>query len=383
MKWLALLFQRLRVWWLCDCEAPECVTCQERAWPDALGPPNRPSRTPLGSRLRELRSRIVASGTRLLSLAEVERARSGPESDGEPSARLDRLLAERFPTEGKEARVERAMAALRRAWAEPSSPLDLSSPEEEEDDAGLPRWIGERYSTGGKSDGTIPAPDRGGEKERLAKFLDPGIRAAVFILRDAGVQTFASCQGGPGHWYPNPIVEFDGEDGEGFRALGVALSAGLPVLTLQRTWPLNEKEPTGPWWTLTFRGPLPQIPNDDPGELELLRLLALVGAGGMTSVAFAAHLRVRGPKGIPSVMQRARRIVARRAPGVNLSDLVWRTPSADGSSVWKSNFDAFAEAGLVAKGPVVSSDAFRSEGRFPGDADGRPPRSPVDPPREG
>ena len=32
--------------------------------------------------------------------------------------------------------------------------------------------------------------------------LDPGIAGAVAVLREAGVETFESCEGGHGHAYP-------------------------------------------------------------------------------------------------------------------------------------------------------------------------------------
>jgi hypothetical protein len=68
--------------------------------------------------------------------------------------------------------------------------------------------------------------------------LDPGIAPAVIALADGGVETFESCQGGPGHAYPEPTVRFHGDTAEGYRALAVALRAGLPVLGLRRVWPI-------------------------------------------------------------------------------------------------------------------------------------------------
>lgn len=82
--------------------------------------------------------------------------------------------------------------------------------------------------------------------------LDPGIRDAVLILVKAGVETFASCQGGLGHPYPEPTVRFHGEFPEGFRALAVALQHDLSVSTLRRVWSIQDGEPTGPLWELTF-----------------------------------------------------------------------------------------------------------------------------------
>ena len=36
--------------------------------------------------------------------------------------------------------------------------------------------------------------------------LDAGIAQAVVALRAGGVETFESCEGGPGHAYPEPTV---------------------------------------------------------------------------------------------------------------------------------------------------------------------------------
>lgn len=83
--------------------------------------------------------------------------------------------------------------------------------------------------------------------------IDPKISPYVAALRSEGVETFESCQGGPGHTYPEPTIRFYGERSEGFRALAIAMQAGLPVLGLRRVWPVNDGEPTGPWWELTFR----------------------------------------------------------------------------------------------------------------------------------
>jgi hypothetical protein len=82
--------------------------------------------------------------------------------------------------------------------------------------------------------------------------IDAGIAPAVEVLRAAGVETFESCESGPGHCYPEPTVRFHGGLGEGFRALGIAQLHGLPVAALRRTWPIIDHDPTGPWWEMTF-----------------------------------------------------------------------------------------------------------------------------------
>ena len=85
--------------------------------------------------------------------------------------------------------------------------------------------------------------------------LDVGIAQAVILLRAEDVETFESCEGGPGHSYPEPTVRFHGNTAEGYRALAVAMQAGLRVKDLRRVWPVHDGEPTGPWWELTFWTP--------------------------------------------------------------------------------------------------------------------------------
>jgi hypothetical protein len=82
--------------------------------------------------------------------------------------------------------------------------------------------------------------------------LDKGIARAVNILMDEGIQTFESCEGTPGHAYPEPTIRFYGERAEGFRALAIAMRYGLRVTSLRRVWPVNDGEPTGPSWELVF-----------------------------------------------------------------------------------------------------------------------------------
>ena len=83
--------------------------------------------------------------------------------------------------------------------------------------------------------------------------LDAGIARYVEVLREAGVETFESCQGGAGHAYTEPVVRFFGDRGEGLRALGVALTHGFPVSDLRRFWQITDGEPSGPYWELSFR----------------------------------------------------------------------------------------------------------------------------------
>lgn len=82
--------------------------------------------------------------------------------------------------------------------------------------------------------------------------LDPRIAGIVDALQRAGIETFESCEGGAGHSFPEPTVRFHGGSGEGFRALGAALEANLPVTKLRRLWRVLDGEPEGPYWELIF-----------------------------------------------------------------------------------------------------------------------------------
>lgn len=84
--------------------------------------------------------------------------------------------------------------------------------------------------------------------------LDAGIKHIVDVLREYGVETFESCEGGPGHAYPVPTVRFHGQSMEGFRAFAAARECGrLPVAELRRVWVVQDAEPVGPHWEMTFR----------------------------------------------------------------------------------------------------------------------------------
>jgi hypothetical protein len=82
--------------------------------------------------------------------------------------------------------------------------------------------------------------------------LDAGIVPAVRILRENGVETFESCEGGAGHAFYEPTIRFHGGHAEGFRALAVALQHGLTVCELRRYYVLIDGEPTGPHWEMTL-----------------------------------------------------------------------------------------------------------------------------------
>lgn len=83
--------------------------------------------------------------------------------------------------------------------------------------------------------------------------LDAGVARFVRILAGNGVEVFESCQGGPGHCSAEPFVKFHGGPAAGPHALSVAMTFGLPVVELRRVWSLQDGEPTGPSWEMTFR----------------------------------------------------------------------------------------------------------------------------------
>lgn len=83
--------------------------------------------------------------------------------------------------------------------------------------------------------------------------LDAGIRRYVLALREAGIDTFESCQGGKGHCFPDPTIRFNGNSAEGYRAFTAAMNCGLPVLSLRRYFQVVAGWLEGPWWEITFR----------------------------------------------------------------------------------------------------------------------------------
>lgn len=88
--------------------------------------------------------------------------------------------------------------------------------------------------------------------------LDLGIRYAVLVLRSVGIETIESCEGGPGHSFPEPTVKFCGSSWAGYRAFAAAMEYGLPVLQLNRVHDCNDGQLDGPYWTLVFKKPLDQ-----------------------------------------------------------------------------------------------------------------------------
>ena len=82
--------------------------------------------------------------------------------------------------------------------------------------------------------------------------LDRGIARYVNVLREEGVETFESCQGGTGHCFPEPTVRFFGAQSEGYKAVAIAMSHGLPVSSIRRYYDVVDGVLDGPRWEMVF-----------------------------------------------------------------------------------------------------------------------------------
>ena len=82
---------------------------------------------------------------------------------------------------------------------------------------------------------------------------DSGIAPFVKVLQAHGIETYESCEGGPGHDSPEPTIRFHGGQPEGLKAVYIAMTWGpLPISKLRRMWSLTEGELEGPTWEMTF-----------------------------------------------------------------------------------------------------------------------------------
>jgi hypothetical protein len=104
--------------------------------------------------------------------------------------------------------------------------------------------------------------------------VDAGIRPAVRHLADHGIETFSSCQGGPGHSFAMPNVMFHGDEHAGLYAVWLLESHGYHVWQLSRHWFLNEGAQRNdeerrwrPIWEVQMRTlePHPPLRHDDLG----------------------------------------------------------------------------------------------------------------------
>jgi len=90
-------------------------------------------------------------------------------------------------------------------------------------------------------------------------FVDAGIRREVTILSRNGIETFESCEGGPGHSFPEPTIRFCGNRAQGLRAVAISLEYDLRPHALRRTYGVLDGELVGPDWEITFVKP--DLPN--------------------------------------------------------------------------------------------------------------------------
>lgn len=98
------------------------------------------------------------------------------------------------------------------------------------------------------------------ERESLENFappvdmeLDAKIRHAVLVLRRAGIETYESCSGEPGHSFPEPTVRFHGGPTAAYRAFAAAIECGLPVIGLRPVcFQIENGQLAGPFGEITF-----------------------------------------------------------------------------------------------------------------------------------
>lgn len=87
--------------------------------------------------------------------------------------------------------------------------------------------------------------------------IDPLIEPYVRTLQDAGIETVESCQATHGHMgglhNPLPWIRFVGGAGAGYKAVGIALELGWPVVELAREWDVLDCALEQPVWRLKFR----------------------------------------------------------------------------------------------------------------------------------
>jgi hypothetical protein len=69
--------------------------------------------------------------------------------------------------------------------------------------------------------------------------LDPGIVGTVKFLREAGVRTVSSCEGGDGHPYADPMVRFLGDVAEARRVVRLSRREGLIPFEIAKSWRLS------------------------------------------------------------------------------------------------------------------------------------------------
>ena len=80
---------------------------------------------------------------------------------------------------------------------------------------------------------------------------DPGMRDAIKLLRDNGIDVLDS-------FVPDsdatgaPTIRFQGNAWAGYKAFAIAMESGLSVGRIQRVWGATDGQIEGPWWEITF-----------------------------------------------------------------------------------------------------------------------------------
>lgn len=97
--------------------------------------------------------------------------------------------------------------------------------------------------------------------------LDRGIRFAVRVLHAHGVETGQSCEGGKGHAYFEPTIEFraDADDALGFEALSHLQMYALPVSAVAIHWHIFRGLPFEKLWRITFWKKMDERADEQPG----------------------------------------------------------------------------------------------------------------------
>lgn len=104
------------------------------------------------------------------------------------------------------------------------------------------------------------------QTEEFYQHLDEGIRFAVRVLHANGIETGQSCQGGEGHCYDLPSIEFaaDADDSLGFEALSALQTYGLPVSAISIRWDIFNGLPYQKLWRIEFVRPMANRANEKP-----------------------------------------------------------------------------------------------------------------------
>jgi hypothetical protein len=96
----------------------------------------------------------------------------------------------------------------------------------------------------------------------IERDVDKGISRYVGIFLRNGIETCQSCEGGPGHAYPEPTIDCYGGIGSGWAILKVCLDFDLPIMTLCLFWDITDGLPTGPAWRAIFKTKMPVNKKD-------------------------------------------------------------------------------------------------------------------------